>query len=274
MKKTLIASLAIFGLVVFVGCSDSSKNQTSQTEQSRSETADKQSETDSGLTMVDSAGENWATVKGTVLLSGDVPEGTKKPIPSSHQQSCDLPAELHYQRYDVQKDSNAVKDVVVFLEGVEKSIQSEMPPKQVTIDQKNCQFHPSDTFLLRTGGTAKVLNSDPTLHNFRYKGENSLGMSGNKNQPGNGDPIKVDFGKTDFVSFKCNIHPWMNGMLRTADHHAYALTDKTGKFSFQVPPGTYTLKLRHIGMKEAQTLEVDVKENKTWEQKITLNPSP
>lgn len=277
MKRLLICSIAAFALIVG-GCKDqsgqSNQNTTSenQTEDQSQDSSDSKSDS---LTMVENPGDNWGTVKGMVKLSGSAPRLNPEGVSSTHQQKCDIDSDrTTKQVLKVNKDSKAVKDAVVYIKGLKKGLKSELPPKEVTIDQKGCRFHPNHA-IVRKGGTLKVTNGDPTTHNFRYEGLTNSLFKGDKNQGEGAEALSIKMNVLDAVKFGCNVHPWMGGMVRTANHHAYALTGKDGSFSFQVPPGDYTLVVRHYlhPAKKPYTTDITVKEGGTVEKTVEIGLS-
>ncbi len=213
---------------------------------------------DGGSKMVDEAGDDWVQVSGTVVLKGKAPES----VDHEPKEECDLaegqkkitlkPAEVG--------ENGGLQDVFVWLspkEGTDfKVLKSALPSSSVTIDQKGCRFHPEYSILYK-GGTLTVKNSDKGSHNFNYQGtflDKNLDQSA-----GQTDKIKDLPSDPQFISFKCDIHAWMDGLLRIADHHAYALTGEDGSFDLnKVPTGDYTLNLRHASLDEAKSIDVTV----------------
>jgi hypothetical protein len=64
-----------------------------------------------------------------------------------------------------------------------------------------------------------------------------------------------------FITFRCDVHPWMFAWVSVFDSPYYAITDKEGHFDIKnVPPGKYTLMADHRKLGK-QTVEVDVKDN-------------
>lgn len=283
MRKLVCSFVLSFALIVS-GCGGSggdsgqttTSKDTSTQETQKTQKQNQQEQSKLELETVKEAGDNWGTVKGMVKLSGAIPEIDPVPVNSSHQRSCRIDAPKATPNIlSVDKDTKAVQDAFVFLKNVETALKPELPSKTLTIDQKGCRFNPN-AGLLRKGGTVVVKNSDPTTHNFRYKGVSNPLFKGDRNQSEGADDIRVKMETLDFVKFKCNVHQWMDGMIRTANHHAYKLTSEDGKFSFQVPPGKYTLVVKHFLHSDdsAYEKEITVKEDGTVEQDVELKLSP
>ncbi len=276
MKKQLLFSLFLSLSVVlfgagFAGCGGGNNSSSTGTEQSGEGAIDTDTDEEASLKTVEEPGSGWGTISGRVVLDGRKPRPEKYRISGTHQKSCGLSSTLTPERIEVNSENNGVKDVIVVVDGVKKALKSELAPEEVVIDQKGCRFQPRDTFVVRAGGRVKVKNSDPTSHNFNYTSISPMGPSGNENQSEGGDPVFVDVDGNHFVNFKCNMHPWMDGLLRSQDHHAVGRTDERGEFSFQVPPGSYTLLLRHVKMGETKEVDVSLEEGGSVEEEIPVS---
>jgi len=146
--------------------------------------------------------------------------------------------------------ANTVFEAVVYVSSKVEDVDSTIPTDVATLNQKGCQYIPS-VVLLRTGQTLKVLNSDKTIHNVHgYPTENN---------PFNHfmttfikELTKV-FSKPEFpILVKCDVHPWMKSYIGVFSHPYFTKTDKTGKFSLDLPPGSHTITVWHsyLGKKE------------------------
>lgn len=218
------------------GSADSGTESTETTDAS-------QSSSNSSPSVVEEPGDNWAELSGTVTLKGEAPSPK---VQTQNLQAC----KMHSDKMEIPiaevGENKGVKNVFVWLEATDGSItklKSALPPKEVTVDQKGCEFLP-DSAILSIGGTLTVKNSDAGSHNFKYAGEF---IQGNITQEkGAEDQIKELPESPQFVTYECNIHPWMGGVIRMADHHANALTGSDGSFSLgQVAPGEYKVKVHH-----------------------------
>jgi plastocyanin len=132
----------------------------------------------------------------------------------------------------------------------------DMPTDPVTIDQKECRYHPH-VFGARVGQKLLIKNSDPTLHNIHALPKENKEF--NVAEPVQGMTQEHVFTtKEVMVPFKCEVHGWMNAYAGVLDHPYYAVTDKDGKFELKtLPPGTYTIEAWHEKLG-------------TQEQKVTL----
>jgi plastocyanin len=83
------------------------------------------------------------------------------------------------------------------------------------------------------------------------------------------------------VQIGCALHPWMRAWIYVFTHSWFAVSDADGQFKIErVPPGKYTLWLRHpdSGFQERQQVEVRAGEAKTlkveWRQVKTKELQP
>ncbi len=142
------------------------------------------------------------------------------------------------------------------------------PTGMVTIDQKNCRYHPH-VFGVRVGQTLEIVNSDPTLHNIHALPTGNAEFN-------TGQPIKdmktthVFTAKEVMVPFKCDVHGWMNAYVGVMDNPFFGVTDKDGKVSLKgLPPGTYTIEAWHEKL-GAQTAMVTLGAKETKDATFTF----
>ncbi len=274
MKKSILHPVLVmicsFALVA-CGGGDSGDSGTSSSGGQSTDTenggGDSSSQGSEGIKVVEKPASDWGTVSGTIKFKGEAPDPVKAPRDSK----CGLKQGDVLHRIKVDEEKKIVQNAVVYLDGVKKAIKGKLPPKKITIDQKKCLFKPNWVYIARTEGTITVKNSDPELHNFRYQGSSSFGASGNKNQSPGADPLNIKLNGSEWVDFRCNVHPWMVGLLRTSKHHAVALSGDDGSFSFDVPPGEYTLKVHHPEIEEAKSTKVNVEKGGTTEKTVELD---
>ncbi len=220
--------------------------------------------------------EGWGAVKGQVILQGEQPDPYKNRGADVFEKQCNLKGAFSIQHVQVHNETGGVRDTLVYVKEVEAAHDDLLPSSTSTIVQENCRFHPSIQ-VVRTGGSIKLINNDPSVHNFKYDGLGSSNfVTGNLTQRGASgktvvDKIKV---KTPGVySSVCNVHPWMNGLFLAVDHHAYDVSGKQGQFHLQLPPGTHTLRIRHYTQKEAKTVDVTISKGETVTKNIKLRLS-
>ncbi len=215
----------------------------------------------------------WGVVTGTVKLSGEKPAPYKNPGTKAFEKQCGFEGAIEIQYVQVNQQTKGIQDTLVYVETVDAVHENLLPPKQAKVLQKHCRFHPH-VQVVRTGGTLELLNSDPAVHNFNYKptSDNNFVKGNIVQQAASNKPKQdqIDVGTTDVYSSQCNVHPWMNGMFLAIDHHGYDVTGKKGTYRIQLPPGTYTLHVRHYTQKKAKTVQVTVPKGDEKQKNISL----
>jgi hypothetical protein len=94
----------------------------------------------------------------------------------------------------------------------------------------------------RSGEKFKVINNAAFTHNASWSGDPDLNGNGNVILPSTTPPsfkvIDLNPDPNTPISFKCDIHGWMNAKLWAFDHPYAAVTDADGKFTIKnVPAG-------------------------------------
>jgi plastocyanin len=142
-----------------------------------------------------------------------------------------------------------VANSVVWLEG-----DGSASPIKAKINQKNKTFIPH-VLAVPMGSTVDFPNSDDFFHNVfaDYNAKKfDLGMYPK------GQSRAVTFDKPGLVSILCNMHSEMSAYIVVVKSKHYAVTDKSGSFSFTgVKPGSFVLNAWHeSGKKAKQTVDV------------------
>ncbi len=151
-------------------------------------------------------------------------------------------------------------DVVVSLKGVTgKSTGASAPP--VLLDQRGCLYTPT-ILAIQTNQKLIVRNSDNCVHNVHCTPTVDGNPAHNDVQMSAGADLTYAFPEPEmFITFKCDIHPWMFAWVNVFDSPYYAISDQEGKFVIKnVPLGKYTVEADHRKL-GAQTAEVEVKDS-------------
>jgi hypothetical protein len=183
-------------------------------------------------------------------------------------------------------EGGAFRDVVVYLEGIEKgkSFSSFPVPR---IEAKDCRFLPFTT-VVREKQNVVVVNMDPVMHDIQAYETSQLGprvlfnlpLPMNPQHPRDlkdksdaalyhkhlaGEPMKqlvgMSKGRQVFV-MQCGFHAYMESWGLAVENPYYALTDEHGRFEIgDIPPGTYKLIVWHpyIGGAREQTITIPPK---------------
>jgi hypothetical protein len=96
---------------------------------------------------------------------------------------------------------------------------------------------------LPAGTTLEIHNSDALTHNVRAFDASPLF---NVAMPLAGMKLQRAFPRAGVFRIRCDIHPFMHGVVYAFDHRHYALTDEKGHFRLEgVPSGRKRLKFLH-----------------------------
>ncbi|HZI64166.1 MAG TPA: carboxypeptidase regulatory-like domain-containing protein [Thermoanaerobaculia bacterium] len=193
---------------------------------------------------------NGGRVRGVVRLSGAPPEAVVAPA-AKDEAVCGKEPTL--PRLVVGK-AGGVANAVVWLEGIAAG-KPWTNGHQVAVDQRGCSYQPH-VAVVPVGANLEIVNSDPVLHNVHARTHEAPRTVFNISLPLVGQRTPVDGKRLDepgLMALSCEAgHPWMSGYLMVAAHPYYAVTGEDGSFTLEgVPPGTYTLRMWHEGVKVA-----------------------
>ena len=185
------------------------------------------------------------SVDGTVELVGDPPSSEPVKVTSDQRYCGDSVA----ARQVVAK-SGGVRNAVVWIEGA----GGEPEPRSRTLLNDGCRFVPG-VLAAAVGDTLVVENRDSLLHNTnmsqtytRGELEGESRPLGNFSLPFAGMSVEKPelLEAPGVVDVICDAHGWMEARIRVFDHPHFSVTDGRGRFTIEgVPPGTYTLHVRH-----------------------------
>ena len=154
--------------------------------------------------------------------------------------------------------NNTLENVVVYISA--GADDANAPSQAVTFTQKGCQYLPH-VIALHTGQELSVVNADQTSHNIHPLAK--ANREWNKSQPPGSPPIQDKFDSPEFISVKCNIHPWMHGWFAVLKTNHYSISKGDGGFSLaNLPAGKYTVTAWHEDY-GTQTQEVTITGNET-----------
>jgi plastocyanin len=150
----------------------------------------------------------------------------------------------------------AVAHALVYLETIREG--KDFPASGTyVLDQRGCQYSPHVS-VVPVGARMEILNSDPILHNVHTYTTDAKTVF-NIAQPMKGVRTKTRvFDTPGILRATCDAgHPWMLAYVAVAPHPYYAVTDAEGNYTLtDIPPGTYTLKFWHEGVRLAGTDEL------------------
>jgi len=197
------------------------------------------------------------TISGKVTYTGTPVK--QKPIDMSKEPTC---AKQHATPVTTETvvtgANNTLENVLVYISA--GADDATVPSQAVTFTQKGCQYIPH-VVALHTGQQLQVVNADQTSHNIHPLAKTN--REWNKSQPPGSPAIQEKFDSPEFISVKCNIHPWMHGWFAVLKTSHYSLTGDGGGFSLpNLPPGKYTVTAWHEDY-GTQQQEVTISGNET-----------
>jgi plastocyanin len=197
------------------------------------------------------------TVSGKVTYTGTPVK--QKPISMVKEPSCDKQHNPPITTETVVTGANnSLENVVVYISA--GADDANAPAQAVTFTQKGCQYVPH-VIALHTGQELHVVNADQTSHNIHPLAK--ANPEWNKSQPPGSPAIVQKFDQPEFISVKCQIHPWMHGWFAVLKTNHYSITGDGGAFTLpDLPPGKYTVTAWHEDY-GTQTQDVTITGNET-----------
>jgi Carboxypeptidase regulatory-like domain len=198
------------------------------------------------------------TVSGKVTYTG-TPE-KQKPINMGKEPYC---AKLHAKPVTfeavVTGPNNALENVVVYVSSGAND-EGQVPAQAVTFEQKGCQYIPH-VLVMHTNQELKITNDDQATHNIHPLAK--VNREWNKSQAPGAAPIVEKYAREEFISVKCNVHPWMHGYFAVLKTSHYDVSKGEGDFKLpNLPPGKYTITAWHEEY-GTQTADVTITGNET-----------
>jgi hypothetical protein len=205
------------------------------------------------------------TVSGKVTYTGT--PAHQKPIDMSKEPSC---AKQHATPITTESvvtgPNNALENVVVYVSSGAPD-DGQVPAQAVTFEQKGCQYIPH-VLVMHTNQELKIINSDQTSHNIHPLAK--VNREWNKSQPPGTPPISDKYDKPEFISVKCNVHPWMHGAFAVLSTNHYDVSKGGGDFKLpNLPPGKYTITAWHEDY-GTQTADITITGNETKDVSFTF----
>ncbi len=201
-----------------------------------------------------------ADIVGTITLQGTPPPEVPYTPLMQNSECAAMYTSTPTTHFYVVGPNHGLGDVVVFLKNVtgQSTGASQLP---VVLDQKGCLYQPQ-ILAIQTGQKLLVKNSDKCIHNVDVQPSVPGNPKSNQMQTPGSPDLTFAFPEPEmFITFKCDVHPWMFAWVSVFDSPYYAISDKEGKFVIKnVPPGKYSVEADHrkLGM---QTAEVEVKDS-------------
>ena len=207
------------------------------------------------------------TITGTVRWEGPVPN--RKSIDVSGNPDCQKTShETIYEEFLVVDDHGGKPTLRNAFVSIDTTDVYDAPAEPFVVDQVGCHYVPH-VFAVQANQKLKIKSSDPTLHNVHYIPTVNTDLEDNFAMAAGGPEKTRSFPSTDWVKFKCEVHPWMGAWCAVRSHPFFAVTGEEGTFTIKnVPPGTHKLVVKHERLGE-QNVTVTVETGKTTTQDFT-----
>ena len=206
-------------------------------------------------------GAGFATIKGKIKVTGDVPGPEKKPINKDPAVCGKGQRDIHWYKVI----DGTLDEAIVFLDGKFEGASWAGAEATTKLVQEGCFFKPY-VDIWKRGAEVTIISKDAAAHNihtYERIGEARRELF-NFNQP-NKDVRKVVIKprRSQFVELTCDNHDFMAGW-RFVAKNPYCTVAKGGTFTLKVPAGSHTLKVWHpmMGVLEEE-IEVKAGEEKT-----------
>lgn len=184
-----------------------------------------------------------ASVRGTVIFRGKLPEPI--PIDMTADPLCaKINAKGVVLRTAAADAEGGLADAFVYVKKGLEGRQFQAPSEPKVLDQHLCQFEPR-VFGIQVGQPLEIRNEDATLHNVHSLPTKSRGF--NLGMPMQGMKTLRRFTRPEvLVRIKCDVHPWMSSYAGVVEHPFYDVSDAHGRFSIEgLAPGQYTIEAVH-----------------------------
>jgi plastocyanin len=182
-----------------------------------------------------------ADVTGKVTLKGNAPPAQEATLDKVCGDLLGV-AKIKSSTYVV-GPAGELADVVVFVKEAGGTAKTE----PLLLDQKNCAYHPY-VAAVQVNQPVNVRNSDSFMHNVHTLPDAATGnKSVNQAQFPKTPDLKYTFANAEpFLTFKCDVHPWMFSYLYVVNTPYFAVTQKDGTYKISgLPKGKYTLVAHH-----------------------------
>lgn len=169
----------------------------------------------------------------------------------------------------VSPEDRGVQYAIIAIGDLPETTIPPVEPETLVLDNTGCRFSPHAAVMV-AGSTLEAINNDPILHTTHLYGPAELNLS----LPVAGTRSARRLERAGLYAVRCDVHGWMQAIIRVDAHPYHAVTDESGAFRIDgVPKGRYRLEVWHekLGSREA---EVEVEEGTTATVNIEYSMDP
>jgi plastocyanin len=220
------------------------------------------------------ASSTAAAPNAPAVLNGRVTfEGTPKkykPIDMSAEPNCaKFYSTAPLPEVSVTGPDNSLQNVIVYISAGAPDEHFSGPVVQ--LNQRGCRYAPH-IVVAQTGQEVWVKNDDSVTHSIHPMAH--VNSEWNRSQPPGTPPVVIRYDQPEFIKVKCELHPWMRGVLAVFKNSHHAVTDSNGSFSLpNLPPGKYTVTAWHE-LYGTQSKEITVTAGKSQDLNFVFKVTP
>ncbi len=182
-------------------------------------------------------------ISGKIILQGAPPPEREIAM----EPTCGkLHATIPKTRLYVVGDNGALADVFVYIKEGLSGKTFDPPAAPILLDQVGCEYTPY-VIGLQTKQKLLVRNSDPVMHNVHPLPKVAGNQESNRAQMPKGKDYEYTFENPEiFLTYKCDIHPWMYAYVGVVENPFFAVSGADGTFHLKnVPAGKYVVEAYH-----------------------------
>jgi hypothetical protein len=210
-----------------------------------------------------------ATLNGKVTYEGTPKK--YKPIDMSAEPSC---AKFYSSappmpEVSVTGPDNTLQNVIVYISAGAPDENYSGPV--VNLSQRGCRYFPH-VLSVQANQEVWVKNDDTVTHSIHPMAR--VNAEWNRSQPPGTPPVVIRYQQPEFIKVKCELHPWMRGVLAVFKNSHHAVTDSNGAFTLpNLPPGKYTITAWHeLYGTQSKEITIAAGENKDLNFSFKVTP--
>jgi plastocyanin len=207
-------------------------------------------------------------------LSGKITyDGTPKkykPIDMSAEPNCaKFYTSSPMPEVSVTGPGNSLENVIVYISA--GAPDENFSGAIAKLSQRGCRYNPH-VVSVQTNQEVWVQNDDTVTHSVHPMAK--ANAEWNRSQPPGTPPVVIRYTQPEFIRVKCELHPWMRGVLAVFKNSHHAVTDGNGAFSLpNLPPGKYTVTAWHeLYGEQSKEITVTAGDNKPLDFVFKVTP--
>lgn len=209
-----------------------------------------------------------ATLNGKVTFEGTPKK--LKPIDMSAEPNCaKFYTSAPLPDISLTGSGNSLQNVIVYISAGAPDDNPSGPIAKIS--QRGCRYAPH-IISVQTNQEVWVQNDDTVTHSVHPMAH--VNAEWNRSQPPGTAPVVIRYTKPEFIRVKCELHPWMRGVLAVFKNSHHAVTDGNGAFTLpNLPPGKYTVTAWHeLYGEQSKEITVAAGDNKPLDFVFKVTP--